>query len=75
MPRHRVSVPTLLVHRVWLHAVLLLRAVLWFVTTSTPWYPQLPLSRRRTYYWFPTKRVSSRWFIRSTGSFRIRHIF
>ena len=47
MPRHRVSVPTLLVHRVWLHSVLLLRVALWFVTTLTPWYPHLPMSRKR----------------------------
>ena len=75
MPQHRVCVPSLLVHRVRLRAVLLLRVVLWFVTTPTPWYPHPPMSRMGTYYWFPTKRVSSRWFIGSTASFRIRHSF
>ena len=75
MRQHRFCVPSPLVHRVWLHAVLLLRVVLWFVTTSTPWYTHLPMSRGRMYYWFPTKRICSSRFIRSTGSFRIRHSF
>ena len=74
MPRHRVCVPTMLVHRVRLHAVLLLFVVLWFVTTPTPCDPHLSMSRRRTNYWFPTKRVTSRLF-RSPGSFEIRHSF
>ena len=55
MPQHRVCVPSLLVHWVRLHAVLLLRVVLWFVKTSTPWYTHLPMSRGRMYNWFPTK--------------------